>query len=196
MPNVLARLRARLLAGTVLTAVAGLTVGMVSAPADAATNRSWNRLAQCESGGNWHINTGNGYYGGLQFSPSTWRGFGGGHFASSAHRASRRAQIAVAQRVLRGQGWGAWPSCTSQLGLGAREKRQKWEERGWRHDGGFHINGGRHRNGGNNRLHALEHATHDDSPARPASVTVSAAFGLDLVGLTAALEKDLGALLA
>jgi hypothetical protein len=194
MPNVLARLRARLLAGTVLTAVAGLTVGMIAAPADAATNRSWNRLAQCESGGNWHINTGNGYYGGLQFSPSTWRGFGGGHFASSAHRASRRAQIAVAQRVLRGQGWGAWPSCTSQLGLGAREKRQKWEERGWRHERGFHINGGRHRNGGNNRLHALEHASHQDAPAH--SATVSAAFGLDLAGLTAELESDLGALLA
>jgi resuscitation-promoting factor RpfA len=194
MPNVLARLRARLLAGTVLTAVAGLTVGMIAAPADAATNRSWNRLAQCESGGNWHINTGNGYYGGLQFSPSTWRGFGGGHFASSAHRASRRAQIAVAQRVLRGQGWGAWPSCTSQLGLGAREKRQKWEERGWRHERGFHINGGRHRNGGNNRLHALEHASHQDAPAH--SATVSAALGLDLAGLTAELESDLGALLA
>jgi len=195
MTNVLARLRARLLAGTVLTAVAGLTVGMVAAPADAATNRSWNRLAQCESGGNWHINTGNGYYGGLQFSPSTWRAFGGGHFASSAHQAGRRAQIAVAQRVLRGQGWGAWPSCTSRLGFGAREKRQKWQERGWRHDGGFHINGGRHRNG-NNRLHAAEHAGHEPAAADRGSATVATAVGIDLIGLTAELERDLGVLLA
>src|SRR4028118_277179 len=59
------------------------------APAEAATDRTWNRLAECESGGRWHINTGNGYYGGLQFSASTWRGYGGGKYANYAHRASR-----------------------------------------------------------------------------------------------------------
>lgn len=74
----------------------------------------WDTLAQCESGGNWAINTGNGYYGGLQFSLSTWRAFGGSGYP---HQQSREAQIAVAQRIQAGQGWGAWPSCTSKMGL-------------------------------------------------------------------------------
>ncbi|HEX7133227.1 MAG TPA: transglycosylase family protein [Iamia sp.] len=73
----------------------------------------WDALAQCESGGNWSTNTGNGYSGGLQFSPSTWAAYGG---SGSAHNASREQQIAVAERVLAAQGWGAWPSCSSQLG--------------------------------------------------------------------------------
>jgi hypothetical protein len=73
----------------------------------------WDALAQCESGGNWSTNTGNGYYGGLQFSPSTWSAYGG---SGSASNASREEQIAVAERVLAAQGWGAWPSCSSQLG--------------------------------------------------------------------------------
>ncbi len=85
--------------------------------AGAATSRTWDRLAQCESGGNWHINTGNGYYGGLQFGSSTWRSYGGGAFASRADLATRAEQIRVAERVLRAQGWGAWPSCSSRLGL-------------------------------------------------------------------------------
>jgi hypothetical protein len=71
----------------------------------------------CESGGRWHINTGNGYYGGLQFSSSTWRAFGGRKFAANAHRASRAEQIRIAEKVRRVQGWGAWPACTSKLGL-------------------------------------------------------------------------------
>jgi resuscitation-promoting factor RpfA len=90
-------------------------------PAPAAPQRSvaaggsvWDRLAQCESGGNWAINTGNGYSGGLQFSPGTWRANGG---SGSAHNASRGEQIRVAQRVLASQGWGAWPACSSSLGL-------------------------------------------------------------------------------
>ena len=74
----------------------------------------WDRLAQCESGGNWSINTGNGYSGGLQFSPGTWRANGG---SGSASNASRAEQIRVAQRVLASQGWGAWPACSSRLGL-------------------------------------------------------------------------------
>lgn len=77
----------------------------------------WDRLAQCESGGNWQIDTGNGFYGGLQFLPSTWLGFGGGEFAPSAHLASREQQIIVAERVLATQGWGAWPACSQRLGL-------------------------------------------------------------------------------
>lgn len=86
-------------------------------PADAATSRTWNRLAQCESGGNWHINTGNGYYGGLQFSYGTWQAYGGGKYASRADLASRSEQIVIAEKVLRGQGWGAWPACSAALGL-------------------------------------------------------------------------------
>ncbi|WP_344653062.1 transglycosylase family protein [Cryptosporangium japonicum] len=72
---------------------------------------NWDAIAQCESGGRWNINTGNGYHGGLQFSPSTWRAYGGQRYAGSAHQASRTEQIAVARKVLRGQGIGAWPTC-------------------------------------------------------------------------------------
>ena len=74
----------------------------------------WDRLAQCESGGNWGINTGNGYSGGLQFAQGTWRANGG---SGSAHNASRAEQIRVAERVKASQGWGAWPACSSKLGL-------------------------------------------------------------------------------
>ena len=74
----------------------------------------WDRLARCESGGNWGTNTGNGYSGGLQFTPGTWRANGG---SGSAHNASRAEQIRVAQRVQASQGWGAWPACSSKLGL-------------------------------------------------------------------------------
>ena len=74
----------------------------------------WDRLAQCESGGNWGINTGNGYSGGLQFAQGTWAANGG---TGSAHNASRAEQIRVAERVRASQGWGAWPACSSKLGL-------------------------------------------------------------------------------
>ena len=82
-----------------------------------ATGSAWDSLAQCEAGGNWAINTGNGYYGGLQFSASTWTAYGGGVYAQTANLATREQQIAIAEKVLAGQGWGAWPSCSSQLGL-------------------------------------------------------------------------------
>src|SRR3954447_2069118 len=94
----------------------------VAAPAEAASGRTWDRLAQCESGGNWSINTGNGFYGGLQFTRSTWKGFGGGRYASRAHPASRSQQITVAERVLDAQGWGAWPACSRKLGLSNADK--------------------------------------------------------------------------
>jgi hypothetical protein len=74
----------------------------------------WYRIAECESGGNWHINTGNGYFGGLQFLESTWLANGGGAFASRPDLASPAAQIIVARRVQRAQGWGAWPVCAYQ----------------------------------------------------------------------------------
>ena len=74
----------------------------------------WDRLAACESGGNWSINTGNGYYGGLQFSLSSWRAVGGSGYP---HRAGRAEQIRRGRRLKARQGWGAWPSCSSRLGL-------------------------------------------------------------------------------
>ena len=113
-------------------AVGALVAGTVAATttsADAADNRTWNRLAQCESGGNWHINTGNGYYGGLQFSASTWRAYGGGRFAPVASQAKRWQQITIAERTLRSQGWGAWPACSSRLGLTRADAAEKWEGR-------------------------------------------------------------------
>ena len=79
--------------------------------AGAATDGEWDTVARCESGGNWAINTGNGYQGGLQFSPSTWSGHGGGEYAPAAHMATKEEQIAVAERVLATQGRGAWPVC-------------------------------------------------------------------------------------
>ena len=74
---------------------------------------TWDALAQCESGGNWYINTGNGYYGGLQFSLSSWQAVGGTGYP---HEHSRETQIAMGQRLYASSGWGAWPACTSQLG--------------------------------------------------------------------------------
>lgn len=77
----------------------------------------WDRLAQCESGGDWSINTGNGYHGGLQFSRSTWQAYGGGKYAPTADQATRAQQIDIAKKTQASQGWGAWPSCTAQLGI-------------------------------------------------------------------------------
>jgi hypothetical protein len=77
----------------------------------------WDRLANCESSGNWRINTGNGYYGGLQEDMQFWRRHGGLAYASRPDLASREAQVAVAERGLAAQGWGAWPRCSRMLGL-------------------------------------------------------------------------------
>ena len=87
-------------------------------PAPAAADGSvWDRLAQCESSGDWSINTGNGFTGGLQFVRSTWLGMGGAEYAPDAYLATREQQIDIATRVLASQGWGAWPGCSSMLGL-------------------------------------------------------------------------------
>jgi hypothetical protein len=74
----------------------------------------WDRLAACESGGNWAANTGNGYYGGLQFSARSWAAVGG---SGLPHEHGRGTQIAMAERLRAAQGWGAWPSCSRRLGL-------------------------------------------------------------------------------
>ncbi|GGV68575.1 transglycosylase family protein [Streptomyces massasporeus] len=102
------------LAGAALLAPLGLLAATGNAAA--ADSGVWDRIAQCESGGDWHINTGNGYYGGLQFAPSTWNAYGGTAYAPTADRASRSQQIAVATKVQRAQGWGAWPTCSARAG--------------------------------------------------------------------------------
>ncbi|GAA3911981.1 resuscitation-promoting factor protein RpfA [Streptomyces lacrimifluminis] len=102
------------LAGAALLAPLGLLAATGNAAA--ADSGVWDRIAQCESGGNWHINTGNGYYGGLQFSASTWRAYGGTAYAATADGASRSQQIAVATKVQGAQGWGAWPTCSARAG--------------------------------------------------------------------------------
>ena len=93
-------------------------IGLVGvAPAEAAATTVWDRVAQCESGGNWKINTGNGFYGGVQFAAGTWKAYGGNTYAGQAHLATKAEQIAIARRVLAGQGPGAWPVCSRRAGL-------------------------------------------------------------------------------
>lgn len=85
-----------------------------SAVSSPSGNSVWDRLAQCESGGNWSINTGNGYYGGLQFLPSTWRAYGG---SGLPHQHSRAEQIRVAENLRADSGFAPWPACSRRLGL-------------------------------------------------------------------------------
>ncbi|MFQ6396436.1 transglycosylase family protein [Nocardia sp. KC 131] len=96
-------------------ALVAVPFGLSTATASAAPSHNWDGVAQCESGGNWGINTGNGYYGGLQFSQSTWAANGG---AGSANNASKAEQIRVAENVLASQGVGAWPTCGAYLSGG------------------------------------------------------------------------------
>ena len=110
--------------GVTIAAVSAAGLALSATAANAATSTStWDALAQCESGGNWSTNTGNGYTGGLQFSDSTWAAYGG---TGSAADATREQQIAVAEQVQASQGWGAWPSCAVPA----------WPERRGRRDGG------------------------------------------------------------
>ncbi|MFF2660522.1 transglycosylase family protein [Kitasatospora sp. NPDC058032] len=109
------RVRLAVVAGAaVALPVAGLVTATSAAAAPAS---SWDAVARCESGGNWGISTGNGFYGGLQFTPSTWRSYGGTAYAPQAHQASREQQISVAEKVLAKQGPGAWPVCSAKAGL-------------------------------------------------------------------------------
>lgn len=100
--------------GVTVAAISVAGLAFSATGANAADGATWDALAQCESGGNWATNTGNGYTGGLQFSSTTWAAYGG---TGSAADASREQQIAVAEQVQASQGWGAWPSCAAQLGL-------------------------------------------------------------------------------
>jgi len=92
----------------------GAPITPADTPSTGTPAGTWDKVAQCESGGNWAISTGNGFHGGLQFTASTWRSFGG---TGMPHQASRTEQIAVAERVLAAQGWKAWPACSRKLGL-------------------------------------------------------------------------------
>ncbi|MGW7079627.1 transglycosylase family protein [Streptomyces sp. NPDC054866] len=125
---------------TRVATLAGVTGVAVAAPlmaagsASAATNSEWDAVAQCESGGNWSINTGNGYTGGLQFSSSTWAAYGGTKYAPTADKASKAQQIEIGEKVLAGQGKGAWPSCgvglssASNEGGGAQESAPQQQQ--------------------------------------------------------------------
>jgi nucleoid-associated protein YgaU len=110
---------------TRVAALAGVTGVAIAAPlmaagnASAATTSEWDAVAQCESGGNWSINTGNGYYGGLQFSASTWAAYGGTAYAATADQASKSQQITIGEKVLAAQGKGAWPTCGTGLSSAA-----------------------------------------------------------------------------
>jgi len=96
-------------------AIGGVAAATMSMPAaNAVDGATWDALAQCESGGNWSINTGNGFYGGLQFTQQSWNGVG---MSGSPMNASREQQIEAAERLLAQQGWGAWPACSAKLGL-------------------------------------------------------------------------------
>lgn len=97
------------------TVVTGRNTG-AAAPA-VVNGNVWDALARCESGGNWAINTGNGYYGGLQFNRGTWLGNGGGKYAPYAHLATREQQIAIAEKVRAARGFKPWPACSRKLGL-------------------------------------------------------------------------------
>jgi len=108
----------RRVAAVAVSAISGVTPVLVAmAPAQAASDAVWDRLAACEAGGRWSANTGNGYYGGLQFSAGTWRAYGGAQFAPRADLATRSEQITVAERLLARQGWSPWPACSRRLGL-------------------------------------------------------------------------------
>ncbi|WP_263172495.1 transglycosylase family protein [Streptomyces sp. SCSIO ZS0520] len=107
---------------TVTVGGAGMALPLLGAGlAHAADTSTWNKVAACESTGNWSVNTGNGYYGGLQFSQSTWEAYGGRSFAARADLAGKDQQIAVAEKVLGGQGPGAWPNCSGPAGLSRGE---------------------------------------------------------------------------
>ena len=98
---------------TATVAAAG-AIAMITPAANAVDTATWDALAQCESGGNWNINTGNGFYGGVQFTQQSWNGVG---MSGSPASASKAEQIEAAERLLAVQGWGAWPACSAKLGL-------------------------------------------------------------------------------
>jgi Transglycosylase-like domain len=112
-PTSASKLRRRAATVAATAGVAAVAPLLAAGPAS-ADSVNWDAIAACESGGNWSINTGNGFYGGLQFTLSTWHAYGG---SGMPNHASRSRQIAVAKKVQASQGWGAWPACTAKLGI-------------------------------------------------------------------------------
>jgi hypothetical protein len=112
-PSTPSKIRRRATTVAVVAGAAAVTPLFAAGPAS-ADSVNWDAIAQCESGGNWSINTGNGYYGGLQFSLSTWRAYGGSGYP---HQNSRAQQIAIGQKLQAAAGWGQWPACSAKLGL-------------------------------------------------------------------------------
>lgn len=104
-------------AGVAIAASSTFATGVILSPPAKAAGNVWDVVAACESGGNWRINTGNGYFGGVQFSQSTWTLFGGARYAARADLASKAEQIMIARRTLAAQGPGAWPVCGRRAGL-------------------------------------------------------------------------------
>ncbi|MEE4424299.1 transglycosylase family protein [Streptomyces bugieae] len=113
MPSPLAKRSAHTLLSVLLAvlAVVGLAAHRAAAAAPSGPVPDWERIADCESNGRWHINTGNGYHGGLQIDPATWRAYGGRRYAPRADLATRSEQIAVGRRIVRDRGLSAWPRC-------------------------------------------------------------------------------------
>ncbi len=109
--------------GLATASIVGAIPLATSSPASAASS-SWDRLASCESGQNWNINTGNGYYGGLQFADGTWDGWGGEKYASRADLATKAEQIVIAAKLVENSGWRSWPGCSSKLGLDGADRRE------------------------------------------------------------------------
>ncbi|MGW7585752.1 transglycosylase family protein [Kitasatospora sp. NPDC054768] len=109
------RVRMALMAGALTALPAAGLVAATSASAAPAT--VWDKVVACEATGNWAVNSGNGFYGGLQFTSSTWAAFGGTAYAPQAHQATKAQQIAVGEKVLAAQGPGAWPVCSAKAGL-------------------------------------------------------------------------------
>jgi LysM repeat protein len=111
------------LRGATVGVVAGAAaLGLGAGTASAAPDSTWDAVAKCESTNNWSINTGNGYYGGLQFSQSTWNAYGGQEYASRADLATKEQQIAIAEKTLAGQGWGAWSCAYAGGGEGSTQR--------------------------------------------------------------------------
>lgn len=107
----------RVTAGTLFVGALATGGALLGGPAaNAADVSAWDQVAQCESGGDWSVNTGNGYYGGVQFDAQTWSAYGGDQYAPTADQATKAQQIEIAEQVLANQGAGAWPNCGGPLG--------------------------------------------------------------------------------
>ncbi|MEV4944319.1 FG-GAP-like repeat-containing protein [Streptomyces sp. NPDC053755] len=119
MPSRTSTVRRRTLALSLATCSAIVALGGAAGSSHAASVSTWEKLAECESGGNWSINTGNGYYGGLQFSLATWQSIGGTQYAAYPHQATKNEQILMGEKLLDAAGENQWPVCGPQVGLGS-----------------------------------------------------------------------------